>query len=181
MVNRILRIDLSGRSYRIEDIPDKIISQYLGGRGLGAYLLYNSVPAGIDPLGEQNHLIFTAGPSNGTKLAYSSKTAVNTKSPLTGIHLYAMSSGTTGHQIRKAGLWAVDIYADPGRPCTQSIVEAARIIRKPLAVTLFALPEFAAEEYDFLAQNNIAAFGDARRAVAALARVSRYASCAVGN
>jgi len=109
MINRILKIDLSNRSYRIEEIPDKIISQYLGGRGLGAYLLYNSVPAGTDPLGEQNHLIFTAGPSNGTKLSYSSKTAINTKSPLTGIYLYAISSGTTGHQIRKAGLWAMDI------------------------------------------------------------------------
>jgi len=66
--------------------------------------------------------------------------------------------------------------SDPGRPCTQSIVEAAKIIRKPLAVTLFALPEFAAEEYAFLAQNKIAAFGDAKRAVAALAKVSKYAS-----
>jgi hypothetical protein len=41
---------------------------------------------------------------------------------------------------------------------------------------LFALPGFAAEEYAFLAQNNIAAFGDAKRAVAALAKVSKYAS-----
>jgi aldehyde:ferredoxin oxidoreductase len=109
VANQILRIDLSNRSYRAEEIPDKIVSQYLGGRGLGAHLLYDSVPAGIDPLGEQNHLIFTAGPSNGTKLSYSSKTAINTKSPLTGIYLYAISSGTTGHQIRKAGLWAIDI------------------------------------------------------------------------
>jgi acyl-CoA synthetase (NDP forming) len=69
--------------------------------------------------------------------------------------------------------------SDPGRPCTQSIVEAAKIIEKPLAVTLFALPEFAAEEYAFLAQSNIATFGDAKRAVAALARISKYASYAV--
>lgn len=66
--------------------------------------------------------------------------------------------------------------SDPGRPCIQSIVEAAKIIKKPLAVTLFALPEFAAEEYAFLAQNNIATFGDAKRAVAALAKISKYAS-----
>jgi len=66
--------------------------------------------------------------------------------------------------------------SDPGRPCTQSIVEAAKTIKKPLAVTLFALPEFAAEEYAFLAQNKIAAFGDAKRAAAALAKVSKYAS-----
>jgi acyl-CoA synthetase (NDP forming) len=65
--------------------------------------------------------------------------------------------------------------SDPGRPCIQSIVEAAKTIQKPLAVTLFALPEFAAEAYAFLAQNKIAAFGDAKRAVAALAKISKYA------
>jgi aldehyde:ferredoxin oxidoreductase len=109
VATQILRIDLSNRSYRVEEIPDKIINQYIGGRGLGAYLLYNSVPPGIDPLGEQNHLIFTAGPSNGTNLSYSSKAAVNTKSPLTGIYLYSLSSGTIVHQIRKAGLRAIDV------------------------------------------------------------------------
>lgn len=69
----------------------------------------------------------------------------------------------------------------PGRPRAQSIVEAARVIEKPLAVTLFALPEFAAEEYAFLAQNNIATFGDAKRAVAALAKVSKYASYSINR
>jgi aldehyde:ferredoxin oxidoreductase len=109
MAAKILRIDLSNRTYRVEEIPDKVIHQYIGGRGLGSYLLYNSLPPRVDPLGEKNHLILAAGPSNGTSLSYSSKTAINTKSPLTGIYLYAMSSGTVGHQIRKAGLWAIDI------------------------------------------------------------------------
>jgi acyl-CoA synthetase (NDP forming) len=68
--------------------------------------------------------------------------------------------------------------SDPGRPCTQSIVDAAKAIKKPLAVTLFALPEFATEEYAFLARNNIATFGDAKRAVAALAKTSQYAAYA---
>jgi acyl-CoA synthetase (NDP forming) len=66
--------------------------------------------------------------------------------------------------------------SDPGWPCIRSIVEAEKVVKKPLAITLFALPGFAAEEYAFLAQNNIAAFGDAKRAVAALAKVSKYAS-----
>jgi acyl-CoA synthetase (NDP forming) len=68
--------------------------------------------------------------------------------------------------------------SDPPRPCTGSIVDAAKAIKKPLAVTLFALPEFAAEEYAFLAQNSIATFGDAKRAVAALAKISKYAAYA---
>jgi hypothetical protein len=66
--------------------------------------------------------------------------------------------------------------SDPGWPCIRSIVDAARTIKKPLAMTLFELPEFATEGYAFLAENKIAAFGDAKRAVAALAKISKYAS-----
>jgi aldehyde:ferredoxin oxidoreductase len=79
----ILKIDLSRKSYEVEEIPREIIRKYIGGRGLGAYLLYKFVPGKADPLGEENHLIFTAGPLSGTNLFYSSKANLNTKSPLT--------------------------------------------------------------------------------------------------
>ena len=109
MQYQLLRINLSKRSFEIEDISPEIISKYIGGRGLGAYLLYQSVPPKADPLGEDNHLIFTAGPVSGIGLNYSSKVNVNTKSPLTGIYLYSISSGILAQQMRKAGFWAIDI------------------------------------------------------------------------
>lgn len=109
MAYRMLRIDLSNKTHEIEEIPANIMRQYIGGRGLGAYLLYNSVPAGADPLGEENHLIFTAGPASGSGLYYSSKANLCTKSPLTGIYLNSICSGILGAQIRKAGFWALDI------------------------------------------------------------------------
>ncbi|MBI2288383.1 MAG: aldehyde ferredoxin oxidoreductase family protein [Chloroflexi bacterium] len=109
MEPKVLDIDLSNRSYRISSIPRDIIRKYIGGRGLGSYLLYQSVPAKADPLGEANHLIFTAGPASGTSLYYSSKTNVNTKSPLTGIYLFTISSGIFANQMRKAGFWAINI------------------------------------------------------------------------
>ena len=109
MERQILKIDLSSRSYEIEKIPDRIIKQYLGGRGLGAYLLYKLVPAKADPLGEENQLIFTAGPASGTNFYFSPKSNVTTKSPLTNIYLYSISSGSLAHQIRKAGFWAIAI------------------------------------------------------------------------
>ncbi|MCK4795038.1 MAG: hypothetical protein KAV87_65520, partial [Desulfobacteraceae bacterium] len=106
---QMLQINLSTRSYEIEEIPNKIIKQYVGGRGLGSYLLYKLVPAKADPLGEENHLIFTAGPTSGTNFPYGSKINLNTKSPLTNIYLFSISSGILCHQMRKAGFWAIVI------------------------------------------------------------------------
>ncbi|GAH50793.1 unnamed protein product, partial [marine sediment metagenome] len=109
MGNKILKIDLSNKSYSIEEIPEKVLTNYIGGRGLGAYLLYKLVPANADPLGEKNHLIFTAGPASGTNMFYSSKSFITTKSPLTKLYLRSGASGTLHSQIRKAGFWAIDI------------------------------------------------------------------------
>ena len=126
MENLLLRIDLSNRSYDIEEIPKEIMRKYIGGRGLGAYLLYRTVPPGVDPLGEENHLIFTVGRASATGLQYSSKANINTKSPLTGIYLYSISSGILAHEIRKAGFWAVDIAGIAESP-TYLVVENDRV------------------------------------------------------
>ena len=112
----VLRIELSSRTYKIEDIAPEIIRKYIGGRGLGAYLLYQSVPPKADPLGAENHLIFTAGPASGSGLYYSSKANLNTKSPLTGIYLYSISSGILAQQMRQAGFWAIDVSGSAESP-----------------------------------------------------------------
>ncbi|MBW2031313.1 MAG: aldehyde ferredoxin oxidoreductase family protein [Deltaproteobacteria bacterium] len=109
MEYKSLILDLSSRSFETEEIPEDIIRKYIGGRGLGSYLLYRHVPGGADPLDEENCLIFTAGPASGTGLFYTPKANVSTKSPLTGIYLYSISSGILAAQMRRAGLWAIII------------------------------------------------------------------------
>jgi len=42
---RMLKVDLSKRTCHTEEIPARILKNYVGGRGLGSYLLYNLVPA----------------------------------------------------------------------------------------------------------------------------------------
>jgi len=116
MGHSMVRIDLSKMSYNIEEIPRNIIRNYIGGRGLGAFLLYRSVPAKANPLGEENHLIFTAGPASGTKFPFSSKANLNTKSPLTDAYLYSIASGVLAEQMKKAGLWAIDVRGVAERP-----------------------------------------------------------------
>ena len=116
MEGRLLKIDLSDQSYSIEDISSEILEKYIGGRGLGAYLLYNLVDGGVDPLGPKNQLIFSAGPAQGTSLHFSPKAVLSTKSPLTGIYLYCVSSGTFAHSLRKAGFFAVAIRGMASSP-----------------------------------------------------------------
>jgi aldehyde:ferredoxin oxidoreductase len=113
---KMLRIDLSKRSYEVEEIPSEVIKDYIGGRGLGAYYLYKFVAQGIDPLAEENHLIFTVGPTSATGAPWSSKVCLHTKSPLTGLYLYTISSGELPHQIRRAGYWAIDIHGKSESP-----------------------------------------------------------------
>jgi aldehyde:ferredoxin oxidoreductase len=109
MKRMILVIDLSSRGYEFEEISEHTYRKYIGGRGLGAYLSYRHIPPGIDPFDEKNCVIFTAGPANGTPMFYSSKVNMNTKSPLTGVYLYSISSGVLSHQMRKAGVWGIVI------------------------------------------------------------------------
>jgi aldehyde:ferredoxin oxidoreductase len=106
---RMLSVNLTERSFQIEIIPEQIIDAYLGGRGLGAHLLYKTIGPGIDPLSPENPLIFSAGLVQGMSVPFSPKAAVTTKSPLTGIYMYSISSGAIGHSIRKAGYMAVMI------------------------------------------------------------------------
>ena len=47
--NRLLKVDLSARTWTTEEIPDDVLSQYLGGKGLGACLLLENAPAAVDP------------------------------------------------------------------------------------------------------------------------------------
>jgi len=119
----MLTIDLSTRQTRMEEIPDTIIRNYIGGRGLGAYLLHTLVPARTDPLSAENHVIFTAGPISGTGFFYSSKATVTTKSPLTGIYLYSVSSGLLAQEMRKSGLWVIDIKGRSETPTYLSILD----------------------------------------------------------
>ncbi|MGD0279542.1 MAG: aldehyde ferredoxin oxidoreductase N-terminal domain-containing protein [Smithella sp.] len=58
--------DLSSGTMTEKTIPDHVYEQYLFGMGLGAYILYNRIPAGADPLGPENILGFCSGFLTGT-------------------------------------------------------------------------------------------------------------------
>jgi len=47
---RLLEIHLSSGKTKERVIPDDMLEGYLGGRGLGARLLFDMLPAGTEPL-----------------------------------------------------------------------------------------------------------------------------------
>ena len=54
----VLRVDLTTGEIRKETIPDTVYEHLLSGVGLGAYYLYKHIPAGADPMGPDNILVF---------------------------------------------------------------------------------------------------------------------------
>ncbi|MGD8924949.1 MAG: aldehyde ferredoxin oxidoreductase N-terminal domain-containing protein, partial [Syntrophobacterales bacterium] len=65
---RILVVNLSEETFNLEPIPDEVLGNYLGGKGLASYLLYKLNPRDVDPLSPENHLIFATGPVTGSAI-----------------------------------------------------------------------------------------------------------------
>jgi len=78
----ILRINMTDRSYRLEDVPAAY--KHLGGRGLTSTLVADEVPPLCHPLGPNNKLVFAPGMVTGTPASTSARISVGAKSPLTG-------------------------------------------------------------------------------------------------
>ncbi len=105
--NRLLRVDLSTRTWAAEEIADDVLIRHLGGKGLATRLLLENAPTGVEPLAPENPLILATGPATGTVLAPASRYGVFTKSPLTGIFSESYSGGHTAPQIKATGYDAI--------------------------------------------------------------------------
>lgn len=81
---KMLMVDLSTKTTSDFVYPEEWQKKYIGGRGFAVKLLWDNVPAGTDPLGPDNWLVFAIGPLSGLSLPSSSKMIVAAKSPLTG-------------------------------------------------------------------------------------------------
>ena len=73
-------------------LGDDVLRAYLGGVGLGTWLLHRLAPPGVDPLASDAPLAFVFSPLVGTPLTTSAKFAVVAKSPLTGLLTDALAS-----------------------------------------------------------------------------------------
>jgi aldehyde:ferredoxin oxidoreductase len=106
-MGKLLFVDLETRACRVEPLDAEMARDFIGGYGLGARILYERMPAGIDPLGPDNLLGFVTGPFTGTPAICSGRFTVVGKSPLTGGWGDANCGGSWGPYLRFAGYDAV--------------------------------------------------------------------------
>ncbi|MDX1778802.1 MAG: aldehyde ferredoxin oxidoreductase N-terminal domain-containing protein, partial [Thermodesulfobacteriota bacterium] len=115
---KVLRINLSTGKSTIEELNESAARLFIGGRGLGAKYLFDEVPAGADPLGEENKLYFVTSPLAGTSAQSSSRWMVVTKSPLTGMFIRSTGGAQFGHQLKVAGIDLLIIEGKAEKPTT---------------------------------------------------------------
>jgi aldehyde:ferredoxin oxidoreductase len=115
---KILWINLTKKTSRIEEIPSDVYADFVGGKGLGTYLLYRELEPGIDPLSPNNILFFMPGPLQGLPAPMVGRWALITKSPLTGLFIDTHCGGPLGGEIKNAGYDALAVIGKSNDPVT---------------------------------------------------------------
>jgi benzoyl-CoA reductase subunit BamB len=98
-----LEIDLTkGNIERVETDP-KLTELHLGGLGTNSKLLWDRVPADVDPFSPDNLLIFSTGLLGGTPAPGANRTIVSAYSPQTLLMGYSMMGGFWAPELKYAG------------------------------------------------------------------------------
>jgi len=141
---RALVVDASGGTAYTLPLPDELLRAYIGGAGLGAWLMHRLGPPGGDPLAPAAPLAFVFSPLVGTPLTTSAKFAVVAKSPLTGMLNDALSSSQFAIAGKLTGHDAIVVHGACERPSVL-LVDAGGA-RLTDAAGLWGLPAAEAEQ-----------------------------------
>ncbi|MHC4264821.1 MAG: aldehyde ferredoxin oxidoreductase N-terminal domain-containing protein, partial [Planctomycetota bacterium] len=114
---KFLRINLSSGTIKKEDLDMEIAKKFIGGRGLGSFILSQEISPNIDAFSPENKIIIAAGPLTGTQAPASGRHMVITKSPLTDTIASSNSGGFWGAELKKAGYDMIILEEISEKPC----------------------------------------------------------------
>jgi aldehyde:ferredoxin oxidoreductase len=114
--NKILRVNLSSGEISVDEPGQVYLRQYMGGWNFIADVVLREVPAGADPLGPENKLIFAPGVLTGLAISGASRNAVGSKSPITGGFAATEVGGNWGAQFKRAGFDALIVEGASEKP-----------------------------------------------------------------
>lgn len=113
---RVLFVDLGTQTSRVEHIDADVYRKFLGGYGLGAYLMWKHFPAKADALSPEACFAICSGLLTGTHTPFSGRIQICGKSPLTGTWADSNSGGSVAIHLRKAGFDALVVSGKAQEP-----------------------------------------------------------------
>jgi aldehyde:ferredoxin oxidoreductase len=114
--DQILRVDLTSGKFQNTPLPEEVMPLVVGGKGLGAWLLYNEQSPGVEPLSPDNHLFFHNGPLTGTTAPTAGRFGCTTLSPATRSYSDTYCGGYWGQMLKYAGYDAVAVSGAAHEP-----------------------------------------------------------------
>ena len=99
----VLHVNLRKGTFEVENPSDTWYRTYLGGSAMSLFYLLNNLKPGIDPLSEENLLIFASNVTSGAPVSGFSRYTVAALSPLTGAFGQAEAGGYWGPELKCAG------------------------------------------------------------------------------
>jgi len=113
---KYIKVNLSTGEIRTEPIEERVVSDFIGGRGFGAYHLLKAQRSGADPLGDENNLLFLTGPLAGGPAQSVSRWMVVTRSPLTGAFARSVGGADFGAWLQFTGYSFIQVNGKAEKP-----------------------------------------------------------------
>ena len=113
---KMLRVDLTKGTVKVESTNMDWAQAYIGSRGLGTKYLVEEIDAKVDALSPENKLIWATGPLTGTMASTGGRYTVITKSPLTGTVACSNSGGYWGAEFKMAGYDLLIVEGKSAKP-----------------------------------------------------------------
>ena len=113
---KILHVDLTKGLLEVEEPDETFYRRYMGGSAWGTYYLLKHTPAGADPLGPENTLVFSLSVVTGAPVSGQSRMVATAKSPLTGGIGDGQCGGFWPAECKFAGFDAIVVKGKAEKP-----------------------------------------------------------------
>lgn len=113
---KILRVDLTNQTTRVETFDESFYRLYPGGKAIGAYILLRELPRGTEPLEPANILILANGVLTGAPFSTATRFSAIARSPLTRAFGEAEAAGYWGPELKNGGWEAIVITGRADKP-----------------------------------------------------------------
>lgn len=120
---KVLRVNLTDETFKVEPLNEAIAKKFIGARGLGVKTYYDEVDPKIDPLSKENKLLIIGGPLTGSPMPTSGRFMVVTKAPLTGTIAISNSGGKWGAEFKKTPFDMIILEGKAKSPVYINIVD----------------------------------------------------------